>query len=523
MLLDDVAVDATAQLFFPPVGSALLLTSRSLLSLAGQGTVIALEGLHRDQARILLLDDAPELRNDVQLERILELCADLPLALRVAGAALRTNPLLTSEKYVQRLQDATRRPAALRFANMDVMAVLMSGYEALQSRSPELAQRWLLLGVCPAAFEAAAAASIWAEQDSEPLDEQLAQLVLCSMLSYDKVAQRFRMHNLLRDLAAIQRIPQDDQLAHLRHASHYLQIAREAQHLYERGNLFALNGLKLFSANWEHIRTAAAWLASADTAAAEELLLAFTLESYELVFQYTLPSQQRLWFEATLRAARQRHNTSAEGRALGALGNSYAIQGQTEQAFNYLTHSLQLAHRNTEPLAIAIAANDLATVHLAREEHALAIPLLEEALQIYRTHADQRREGQTLVNLGAAQEAAQQPAMALRSYLHSLELLTATGDLRTQVFVLGNLGLAHADNGKLKQAMTLLRRAFAMARQLGDQATALQLGWHLGLLQARSGYPAQAQASLSAYVDYLRLIGDQDADSYAEQLRQVLT
>jgi tetratricopeptide (TPR) repeat protein len=522
LVLDDAPDDRAVQPFMPPAGCALLVTSRTRLTLGGQGLVVELGVLSQAEARNLLLNDAPQLAGDLNVDAILEHCAGLPLAVRVAAAVLATGALITPQRYLERLDDDRRRPGALRFEHTDVLAVLGAGHDHLAAADPQLAGRWRMLGVCPAPFEAATAASIWQERDADALDDALGQLLRRSLLAFDRQTQRFRVHELLRDVAAMHRSAADSTLAHLRHAQHYLSIAREAQRLYEAGHAHVLEGLRLFDASWDHLRIAGAWLADAASPDADDLLVSFALVPYDLVFQRALPAQQQRWFEATRAAARRRGDDRAEGRAQLALANSHAARGDLEQAAALTEQGLALARSSGDQAAIAIGANDLAVAHMEGSRPEPALVLLQEALGIYRALGDRRREGQTLVNVGLAYEALRREREALQAYAQGLKLVRGAGDMRTEVLVLGNLGLFYQQHGDLRRAAQTLERAARMAAQLGDRATELMLNWQRGELAAAQGQAARARALIEPYVAYLRAIGDPDADTHAAQL-QTLT
>ncbi|HEU5088961.1 MAG TPA: tetratricopeptide repeat protein, partial [Roseiflexaceae bacterium] len=394
-------------------------------------------------------------------------------------------------------------------------------YDTLAIDSPVLARRWCMLGVCPAPFDAAAAASIWEESDPDALVDALGALLRYSLLAYDRATQRFRIHDLLADIAAQHRTPDDDYLAHRRHAEHFLSVALEAQRLYERGTTSLRDGLRLFDASWEQIQAAVVWLAATATLETDQTLLRFARAPSDLVLQRTLPEQQRYWNEAVLQAARRRNDAVAEGRALVGLGNSYAAYGDTQHAAELIAQGLAVATQAGDQLGCAMASNDLAATLLAEGRADDAMPHLETALRLYKALGDRRRQGQTLLNLGSAQEARGQQAAATRSYAHSLAILRETGDVRTQVFVLGNLGISYTEQGELDRARRILRHAHRLAQALGDTATDRQVGWHLGVVEARQGRIEQARALMMPYVAYLRMIGDHDAAAFESDVEKL--
>jgi len=139
-----------------------------------------------------------------ELQKVAGLCGHLPLALRVAGDFLRLKADWTVERYVQALEN--ERLKWLKVGNArekDVDYVLKLSSAQLVRDNPGLALRWHFLADWPADFAAAAAAAAW---DMDPNDdavlEDLSELVDRSMVLFDERTFRYRLHDLMKQIAA---------------------------------------------------------------------------------------------------------------------------------------------------------------------------------------------------------------------------------------------------------------------------------------------------------------------------------
>ena len=88
ILLDNAHTGAQVRPLLPPAGSALLITSRNVITLPDMRTRVTLEQLSPVEARELLRDIASRVSNETA-DRICYLCGYLPLAIRAAGSPRR--------------------------------------------------------------------------------------------------------------------------------------------------------------------------------------------------------------------------------------------------------------------------------------------------------------------------------------------------------------------------------------------------------------------------------------------------
>jgi predicted alpha/beta hydrolase family esterase len=345
LLLLDNARDAgtVAPLFeHRPPGCAILVTSRERIVAPGV-TPMALEEMTPGEARKLLRNIVGEARaGDGDLDAIAKHCGWLPLALRVAGTFLARHTNWPVEDYLKALAGERDRLAKLRLKGMpklDVAAVLGFSARQLAEEDRELAERWQTLAVFVESFDLAAAAAVWEVSADEAL-EGLGELVAQSMVRFDPDTSRYRLHDLMRDVAQLPLEGQDEdaiparlEVVRARHARHYCDVLAAAGQLYLKGGEGVFGGLALYDLDQRNIAAGEAWaaarIAKDDVAArlsaryAEVAIdvLALRLHLRELVH----------WLEEQRRACERLGDRRGESAALGnsaSYGGTLASQNE---------------------------------------------------------------------------------------------------------------------------------------------------------------------------------------------------
>ena len=110
------------------------------------------------------------------------------------------------------------------------MAVLAESIEALEREDEALAGKWRSLAVFPAPFGRPAAEAVGEFEDNE-LDRLLAR----SLVLYDAKEDRFRLHDLMRELAWEGLCEAERFQAGKRHSRHYLKVIGRANDAYWGG------------------------------------------------------------------------------------------------------------------------------------------------------------------------------------------------------------------------------------------------------------------------------------------------
>ncbi|HEY0834885.1 MAG TPA: NB-ARC domain-containing protein, partial [Azospirillum sp.] len=273
ILLDNAADAAQVRDLVPPSPCGLIVTARDPIPLPG-ATRLELHELARPESLALLRSAAG--RDDVteaEWDTIAALCADLPLALRVAGSFLAEAIDWTAADCIRDLSDERTRPDRLTLDGLPdtgVAAVLGLSARRLAQSNPTLAARWQDLSVFPADFDPRAAAAVWRVEEDEA-KRTLTTLLGRSLVLFDTDERRYRLHDLMRPVAA--RVfavagvedPEpgsEGRLfgANLRHAEHFCNVLGEADDLFLKGHDGVLQGLRLYDREAKNITTAAAWV-----------------------------------------------------------------------------------------------------------------------------------------------------------------------------------------------------------------------------------------------------------------------
>ena len=454
LLLMDNAADADqVEPLIPPVGSALLVTSRfTLPGLFARD----LDTLPPDDARDLLLATAPRIGE--QADAIAGLCGHLPHALRLAASALAERPDLAVEGYIERLRAS---PLDER-----VEASLALSYGLLDA---EAQTHWRALAVFPETFDALAAAAVWAAEPPAAQDA-LSALLRYSMVEWNEAAHRYRLHDLAR-VFADQRLADDERLeAQRRHARHYFGVMSEANRLYLEGGEAILGALALFDLERANVEAGQAWAsAHADADQAAATLSSGYPDAGAHVLSLRLHSRERIdWLEAAVAAARRAGDRDAEGRHIGNLGPVYADLGELRLAIEYFEQALAIHREIGDRSAIGGSLGNMGVAYRRLGEERRAIEYSEQALAISREIGDRRGEGNDLGNLGSAYAALGEPRRAIEHHEQALVISREIGDRRGEGADLFNMAVALDELGERERAIEGAEAALAIFEAIED-------------------------------------------------------
>ncbi|GGO95094.1 ATP-binding protein [Wenjunlia tyrosinilytica] len=222
VLLDDALTAAQVRPLLPSGRSVTAVTSRwRLPGLSVDGCCpVHLEPLDTEAAVELLastLDDDRVDNEPDQARTLVDLCARLPLAVRVAGARLAARPRRPLTTMVRALTEERGRLAALAIeGDHNVRATLDLSYQEL----PEAARRlYRLLGLYPGPTfgSGVAAAVLGGSAQTQGDASTVLDLLLDANLISDVGGERFRFHELVRLHAAAR--AEEDETAEVREAA----------------------------------------------------------------------------------------------------------------------------------------------------------------------------------------------------------------------------------------------------------------------------------------------------------------
>lgn len=203
LVLDDAADAAHIRPLLPSLsGGAVLVTSRKQLSGLPDAAHVSLEGMEREASRRLLtrLIGAQRVeRERAAVEQLMDLCADLPLALRLAGSRLATRPRWAVSDLCESMRSARSRLDELSFGDESVRTAFEVAY--LRLGRQDLRRLFCLVGMTTGAELGLPAVSALAGRPAAELEADLEYLTDACLLQ-SSAPGRYGAHDLLREYAA---------------------------------------------------------------------------------------------------------------------------------------------------------------------------------------------------------------------------------------------------------------------------------------------------------------------------------
>jgi tetratricopeptide (TPR) repeat protein len=508
LLMDNAADHNQVEPLIPPESCVMLVTSRQHFTLPGLFTK-SLDTLPAEDARKLLLKIAPRINE--QADTIAKLCGYLPLALRLAASALAERIDLGVADYVRRLTDAKQR---LKLID----ASLSLSYDLL---SAEMQEGWRVLAIFPDTFDSAAATAVW-EIEADAAQDTLSELVKYSLLEWDDVVARYRLHDLARLFADASLSEAEQDEGQRRHALHYVSLLREADELYMQGGETIKRGLILFDLEWPNIQAGQAW---AEKYASEDDLAASLCNYYpgagsDLLGLRQDPREQIRWLNSALAAAQRLKNRPAEGMHLGNLGTVYAQLGETRYAIEFYERYLAIARELSDRRGESYAQGNMGIAYADLGELHRAIELFEQVLNIAQEMNDRRSESKALGNIGIAYTDLGEPRRAISLHEQALVIDREIGDRRSEGQDLGNLGRAYGKLGETHRAIEYYEQRLVIAREIGDRRGESIALWNMSLALDRIGNRDEAIVHAEAALEILEQIEHPGVAEVREQLAE---
>ncbi|MFN3334696.1 MAG: tetratricopeptide repeat protein, partial [Caldilinea sp.] len=170
---------------------------------------------------------------------------------------------------------------------------------------------------------------------------------------------------------------------------------------------------------------------------------------------------------AALESAQQRNDNEQTAAALLQLGIAANAMGDAAASEKHLLAALPLAqHAEAEALiAEILAAQAAARTYLGGDGG----DLLQQALAIYRSLGNRRREGLTLSDLAMIATRAPDWEACARYAAAALEIARDLGERRFESMTLNILAAAYAERGDLAESDRALHRSLHLARAVGYQ------------------------------------------------------
>ncbi|MEV6599864.1 tetratricopeptide repeat protein [Actinoplanes sp. NPDC051346] len=513
-------------------GCLVLVTSRRRLTTLDEARSLSLDVLPLPDATALFTAIAGPGRttgHPATIERVIESCGRLPLAVRVAAARLRARPAWTVADLADRLTGQHGRLGELDDGERGVAAAFSLSYHDL---TDEQQRTFRLLGLHPGTetdlYAAAALTGLPLDRLGRILDDLFdAHLLL------QPAPQRYAFHDLMRAYAAhLARLEdsRDSRRAALTGLfDHYLATAAAAMDTVFPAGIFQrprIQALDSPAPPMSDAATARAWLdatrhslvASCAHAAAHGWpghvrRFSATLALY-LDFGGHFDDALAIHGHAR-HAAGSCRDWPAEASALTSLGTSLDGLGRHAEAAEHLEHALEICraigHRGGE----ARALNNLGYVHCRWGHYARAADYARQGLAIFRETGNRLGQADALDTLGIVHRQQGRYDEATDHSERALHLYRELRDPLGKAMQLERLGVIHSRQGRHTEAIDRLRQALLLHREIGNRPGEADALTELGLVHRQEGRHAAAAELYRQAVDLYRTIGNRSGESAA--------
>ncbi len=466
-------------------GCVTVVTSRD--TLAG---LVATDGAQRLELDVLPLVDAVALlrtligaRADDDPEstaQLAGLCAQLPLALRIAAELAATRPAVGLATVVAELEADRLDLLTAGEDRADARAVFSWSVRQLPE---EVAVAFALIGLHPGADLDMYAVAALTGTTAGQARLALSTLHRASLVQRSAVS-RYCLHDLLRAYAREQAAARDTDG----------QCHRALTGLFDYYLDAAVAAMDVLYPAEAHLRPRASVTALA-------------------VPDMPGEADARAWLDAeranlTVMVAHcaehdwPRHATGLAGTLFRYLMNgSYVPEART-----IYSHALQAARRSGDLLAEAEALNGVGCIDILQGRHHNAVGPLKASAELYRQCGDRVGQARVLQNLGGTQAHLQNHKAAARYHRDAIAAYQDAGDILGAARALSDLAAAETDLGCYDQAAEHLRRALPVLGEAKDRVFEAIALSRIGELSVACGQLAQAAEFFEQALDIQRCL-----------------
>ncbi len=449
-------------------------------------------------------------RPDEPLEELAEVCAGLPLALRIVAALLADRPRLRPAALAGRLRDEQGRLDGLSRRQVAVRAAFDLSYRHL---TDDEARLFRLLPLNPGPGIATTGAEALADR-AEILLEGLHRAHLVTEPEPD----RWHLHDLIRLYATSLPPSTPDEIPHARNRlfAHYRDTLHAANsHLdpAEPPDTTRFPGRDAALTWLDAERATLVGVAHDRHLPAVSIAVAFDLARY-LHLRRHLPD----WLSTAgtaLDLSRHAGDRHAEAGACINLGAALQQNRRFDEAVTALTRAQHLFRELGDRRGEARASNNLGLALRYLDRPAEAAAAHTHARDLFQHLGDVHTEATAWNNLGTALQQLHHLDAAIAAHTRARDIFRQTGDLHAEGTAWGNLGRALRKTGRLDAAVTAHTAALDIFRQTAD-LHAEGIAWNgLGLVLAELGRHPEAAAAHTRDAEINREFGDRHSEQMA--------
>lgn len=502
MLLDDAASSEQVRPFVPSApGTLVLVTSRRRLRVLDGVVPVSLEVLSDEEAAQLFVRVAARAGlspADSAVRKLTELCAYLPLAIRMVAGRLSGHDRWSPGDLIPELTAASGRLPALYDEELSVAAAFELSCRDLTDRQREL---FRLLGAHPGADADAYAAAALLGADPAAATRLLRDLEDHHLID-EPVHGRYRMHDLVREhaqaLAASDQAQADDAVARL--LDFYLDTTQAASRYVDRmapAYAPAAAHPPCSRPALENRAEAVAWtrdeldnlIAAVSLAAARTWPQAVALPAamHPYLDSYGPWTTALTLHEIAARTARELGDRPGLAAAQGNLGRIRLQTSDYPGAAGAVQQALDLYTQLDNRQGRADTLTTLGRLRYRTNDRSGALTAFAEGLELYRQLGDKLGQANIQNEHGRLCQLIGDFDDAKRAYGAALDLYEQAGDSAGQASVLNDMGRLTYSISEFGHAAELLTSALELYAQLGDQMGQANTLDSLGIVRAATG------------------------------------
>lgn len=542
IVLDDAASAPQVRPLVPGGGGcAVLITSRFTLGSLEGCRALALRTFDATEAHTLfrqIIGPGRAAAEPDASDEVVDACAGLPLAIRVAGGRLAARPAWSIRQLADRLADEQRRLDELKVGDLAVRSSFEVSYSNLGEPEPgavDPARAFRLLGATALPVIGLPAAAALFGAPCEQVEPTLEQLV-DSYLLESPSAGRYRFHDLLRtyanERAVIEEAEQFRRSALRRLLTWYVGTATNAdQRLVPHRRRAPVDppadapqplafGDRKSALDWCEQEIDALLVLVRLAVRLDEHAIASRLPTalwgfLALRHQWTVLLQTH---DIALSSARRLGDDWTAAVALNNLGTAYANTGRPWRALDQLKQALAIRETIDDRWGQAASLNNLGMVHAQLADHANAVTHHELALKIFRSIQDKPGEAQALNNLGSAWRRRGEIDRSVGQHEAAIAVFKEIDDEWGIAQATDNLGVALMAQGRGEQAVARHERAAEMCDRVGHmwgKANALD---NVGTAYRRMGEVESARSAWTKALEIFERLHAPEAEEVRERI-----
>lgn len=461
---------------------------------------------------------------------LVQICARLPLALRVAAANIATRPQQSVADTVHALAEGDRlsKLALGEDPGEAVGAAFDLSYRGLV---PETRRAFRLLGLVegPHVAPEAVGALLGATPEAA---RRLLYLLETAGLVQAVGGGRYHLHELLREYAQGRAAEEDTPIvqsaAIKRLAMWYLTTAQQAGRFLDRYRRTIRQELTAPPVNADPAERARHldWFASEQpnliALIRQVARLGWDQLTWELAdavydfFELRRHCHENLEVHRLgLEAARRGSDPLACFFMHHHISVSHRELGQTEEALQGAEAALQLSIQLEDRYGEAAVLDNMARTHLQVSDYRTALDLGKQALEIRRDISDRHAEATTLDTLARGYQGLSKYTRAYECADGALKIRKEIGDLRGEAETLDNLARIYYGTGRIKDSLTATEKALRIRSDIGDRHGQGETLAFLAYLHMRIGRHEQACEHIEHALAIRRGIADPQGEGQA--------